>query len=78
MREPRYLTAGPGYVLASGSDGMAVLRDGRVLWASLTIRPEVLPVPLDGDRFLLTARSRNDREIRLYCADVETGRRVLP
>jgi len=78
VREPEYLTAGPGYVLASGSDGMAVLRDGRVLWASHTIRPEVLPVPLDGDRFLFTARSRNDQEIRLYCADVETGRHVLP
>ena len=78
VREPEYLTAGPGYVLASGKDGMAVLRDGRVLWASHTIRPEVLPVPLDGDRFLFRARSRNGKEIRLYCADVETGRRVLP
>jgi len=78
VREPEYLTAGPGYVLASGDDGMAVLRDGRVLWASHTIRPEVLPVPLDGDRFLFRARSRNDKETRLYCADVETGRRVLP
>ncbi|WP_329250774.1 PQQ-like beta-propeller repeat protein [Streptomyces sp. NBC_01478] len=77
VREPQYLTAGPGYVLASGTDGMAVVRDGRVLWASHT-RPDVSPVPLDGDRFLFRARSRNDKETRLYCADVETGRRLLP
>ncbi|MDV9176107.1 PQQ-binding-like beta-propeller repeat protein [Streptomyces sp. W16] len=78
LRDPLHLTAGPGYVLASGRDGVGMLRDGRVLWVSDTIRPDFRPVPLDGDRVLFRARSRNDKETRLYCADVETGRRLLP
>ena len=55
-----------------------MLRDGRVRWVSDTIRPDYRPVPLDGDRVLFRARSRNGRETHLYCADVETGRRLLP
>ncbi|MFE2423670.1 PQQ-binding-like beta-propeller repeat protein [Streptomyces hokutonensis] len=73
-----HLTAGPGYVLASGRDGVGMLRDGRVLWVWDTVRPDFRPVPLDGDRFLFRAPSRNGKETRLYCADVETGRRLLP
>ncbi|XUL88487.1 hypothetical protein ACQ86D_19030 [Streptomyces galilaeus] len=78
VRYPTHLTAGPGYVLASGWGGAGMLRDGRVLWASDTIRPDFRPVPLDGGRVLVRARSRNGKETRLYCVDVETGRRLLP
>ncbi|MGW0833376.1 outer membrane protein assembly factor BamB family protein [Streptomyces prunicolor] len=78
VRMPRHLTAGPGYLVAHGSDGVAMIQDGRVLWASETLRPSGDPIPLDADRVLLRAPSRNGKGVRLYCAEVRTGRRLRP
>ena len=78
VRMPWHLTAGPGYLVAHGSYGVAVIRDGRVLWASETLRMTGDPMPLDGDRVLFVAPSKKGNTARLYCADVDTGRRLLP
>ncbi|UIX31510.1 outer membrane protein assembly factor BamB family protein [Streptomyces sp. GQFP] len=78
VRRPLNITAGPGYVLGWDTEAVSVIRDGRVLWAAAT---DILslsdgPVPLGDDRVLFRARSGKGTEVRLYCADVATGRRL--
>jgi hypothetical protein len=55
-----------------------MIQDGRVLWASETLRLSGDPIPLDADRVLFRAPSRNGKGVRLYCAEARTGRRLRP
>lgn len=77
LERPLSVVTGPGYVLVAGK-GVALIRDGRVLWVMDAAWWWGDPVPLDEDRVLIRNWSSERGELRLFCTDVETGRRIQP
>ncbi|MFF4548319.1 PQQ-binding-like beta-propeller repeat protein [Streptomyces sp. NPDC001406] len=77
VQGPTEIAAGPEHLFVADGDTVAAVRDGRVLWAAATLPYDGSPVPLGTDRVLFRSRSRDRKEVRLHCADAETGRRLL-